>query len=124
MGKSFGDRRLADTRLTNERGIVLRSTAQDLDDALDLFLAPDDRVELSGAGGIGQVDAELVEGRSLGRALGLLGWRDAAALAQDVNHLVADLVEVYAERLEHACGDSLTLAHQAKQEVFGTDVVV
>ena len=37
---------------------------EDLDDPLDLLRAADDRVELAGARGLGQVDAELVEGRA------------------------------------------------------------
>ena len=40
------------------------------------------------------------------------------------NALVADLVEVDAQALEHARGDSLALADEAQQQVLGTDVVV
>src|SRR5207302_158926 len=41
----FGDRRLANAGLADERGVVLRAAAQDLDDALDLLLASDHGVE-------------------------------------------------------------------------------
>ena len=37
---------------------------------------------------------------------------------------MAHLVEVHAERLEHARGDALSLADEAQQQVLGADVVV
>ena len=48
----------------------------------------------------------------------------ARALAEDVDDLVADLVEVDAEALEHAGGDALALADEPEQQVLGADVVV
>ena len=48
----------------------------------------------------------------------------AARLGQDADDLVADLVQVDAQGLEHARGDALALAHQAEQQVLGADVVV
>ena len=124
LGERLGDGGLADARLTDQGRVVLRLAAEDLDDPLDLLLAADDRVELAGPRQLGQVDAELVEGRRLRRALRLLRGRDAGALAQDVNDLVADLVQVHAQALQHARGDALALAHEAQQQVLGTDVVV
>ena len=124
LRQPLDDGRLADARLADERGIVLRPPAEDLDDALDLLLAPDDRVEGAGARRIGEVDAQLVEGRRLRRALRLLRRRRAARLAEDVDDLVADLVEVDAQALEHAGGDALALADEAEEEVLGADVVV
>ena len=57
LGEALGDGRLADARLADQRRVVLRPAAQDLDDALDLLLAADDRIDLPGADGVGQVDA-------------------------------------------------------------------
>ena len=71
VGEALGDGGLADARLADQRRVVLGPPRQDLDDPLDLLLAADDRVELSGAGGVGQVDAELVDGRRLAGALRL-----------------------------------------------------
>ena len=71
MGQALGDGRLADARLADEGRVVLGLAAEDLDDPLDLLLAPDDRVELAGPGGVGQVDAQLVDGRGLAGPLGL-----------------------------------------------------
>ena len=99
VGEALGDGRLADARLADERRVVLRLAAEDLDDPLDLLLAADDRIELAGAGGLGEVDAELVDGRGLAGALRLLARAGGRALRQDADDLVADLVEVDAERL-------------------------
>ncbi len=69
MGQALRDGRLADTRLADERRVVLGPAAQDLDDALDFLLASDDRIELAEAGRFGQVDAELVDRGGLAGAL-------------------------------------------------------
>ena len=125
VGEALGDGRLADARLADQGRVVLRLAAEDLDDPLDLLLAADDRIELARARGLGEVDAELVDGRGLAGALRLLGAGPGRrALRQDADDLVADLVEVDAERLEDAGGDALALADQAEQQVLRADVVV
>ena len=125
VGEALGDRGLADARLADQGRVVLGLAAEDLDDPLDLLLAADDRVELARPGGLGQVDPELVDGRGLAGALRLLGGGPVGrALRQDPDDLVADLVEVDAERLEDAGGDPLALADEAEQEVLRADVVV
>ena len=50
VGQALGDRGLADARLADQRRVVLRPAAEDLDDPLDLLLAADDRVELARPG--------------------------------------------------------------------------
>ena len=125
LGEALGDGRLADARLADERGVVLRPADEDLDDPLDLLLAADDRVELAGAGGVGEVDARA--GRrsaSCWRAWSPGRRPGGRALRQDADDLVADLVEVDAERLEDAGGDALALADEAQEQVLRADVVV
>jgi hypothetical protein len=57
-----------------EHGIVLRPSAQDLDDALDLVMAADDGVEFSFAGKLRKVSSEGIQRRGLRpSALGLGG---------------------------------------------------
>ena len=124
LRKALGDRGLADARLADERGVVLGAARQDLDDALDLLLAADDRVDLARADCVGQVDAQLIHGGRLRRALGLRRGPGARALAEDANDLMAHLVQVHAQALQHAGGDALALAHQAQQQVLRADVVV
>ena len=43
---------------------------------------------------------------------------------EELDHLLADPGEIGAELDEHLCGDALTLADQAEQDVLGADVVV
>ena len=59
----------------------------------------------------------------LARLVSVVG-PELARLGQDADDLVADLVEVDAEGLEHAGGDALAFADQAEQQVLGADVVV
>ena len=47
LGEALDDRGLADAGLADQDGVVLRAAAEDLDDAADLVVAADDRVELA-----------------------------------------------------------------------------
>ena len=49
LGQPFDDRRLADARLADQHRVVLRAPAEHLDDAADLLVAADHRVELPAA---------------------------------------------------------------------------
>ena len=132
LGQALDDRGLADARLADQHRVVLGTAAEDLHDPLDLLLAPDHRVELGLTGVLGQVAAELVEhqrgrrgvGRGArGRGLGA-GLLLALEAAEQLDHLLADAVEVGAELLQHLGGDALALADQAEQDVLGADVGV
>ncbi len=83
-GQALGDGRLADARLAHQQRVVLAPAAQDLDDALHLVLAADQRIDLAVAGHLVQVLRELVQRRALALAalvlLGLLAGRFAAGL--------------------------------------------
>ena len=68
--QTFGDRGLANASLAHEQGVVLASTAQDLNDTLDLEFAADERIDLSIASELVQVLRELVERIAL--AIGLV----------------------------------------------------
>ena len=56
----------------------------------------------------------------------LVSWagRGSARLGQHPDDLVADLVQVHAQRLQDARGDALALAHESQQQVLRADVVV
>ena len=56
-GQPFGDRGLADAGLAQEHRVVLGAAGEDLDDAPDLVVAPDDRVEPVFGGQRGEVAA-------------------------------------------------------------------
>ena len=49
LREPFDDRRLADAGLADEHRIVLGAAREHLNDAADLFVAADDRIELAGA---------------------------------------------------------------------------
>ena len=124
MRQAFGDGRLADAGLADERRVVLGPARQDLDDPLDLLLAADHRIQLAGAGRVGQVDPELIHRGGLAGALGFRRRAGGRALGQDANDLVADLVQVDAERFEDTGGDPLALTDEAQEQVLRADVVV
>ena len=87
LGEALDDRGLADAGLADEHGVVLRAAAEDLDDAADLVVAADDRIELAVVGLGGEVAAvalerlDLLLGRLVGdRARAHLGERLQQAL--------------------------------------------
>src|SRR5205085_4526055 len=55
------DGRLADARIADEHRVVLRAAGEHLDDAPDLLVASDHRIQLSLARAIRQVDGVLLE---------------------------------------------------------------
>jgi hypothetical protein len=130
LRQALDDGGLADARLTDQYGVVLRAAREDLHDPLDLLLATDHRIELALAGGLGEVAAEVVEHlRALGLALGLRGSDGRVLLAglvagEELDHGLAHAVEVGAQLHEHLRRDPLALADQAEQDVLGADVVV
>ena len=64
-GQALGDGGLAHAGLTDQQRVVLAAAAQDLDHALDLVLAADQRIDLAVLGGLVQVLGELLQRRSL-----------------------------------------------------------
>src|SRR4051794_16239630 len=130
-GQPLDDGGLAHARLPDQHRVVLGAARQHLHHALDLLLAPDDRVELLVARELREVAAELVEHQRA--ALGGLG-RGATALGrallragvarQELDDLLADPREVGAELDEHLRGDAFSLTDESEEDVLGSDVVV
>jgi hypothetical protein len=88
LREPLGDRRLADPGVADQHRVVLRAAGEHLDDAADLLVAADDRVELALLGELRQVAAELLE--RLVRALGIL--RSDPLAAADLLELCKQLV--------------------------------
>src|SRR5262249_29366439 len=65
LGQSFDNGRLTDAWLTDQCRVVLIAPGQDLNDALDLLMAPDDRIKGPGSRRRRQVDTHLVDCRGL-----------------------------------------------------------
>jgi hypothetical protein len=70
LGQSFDDGGLADPGLPDQDGVVLGPAGEDLHDPTDLLVPPDDWIELSRPGRVGQVPGVPLERLVL--ALGLL----------------------------------------------------
>ena len=131
LAESLDDGGLADAGLADQHGVVLGAAREHLHDALDLLLAPDDRVELLIACELREVAPELVEHHGTLRAALALraaagrGLALAAGVAgEQLDHGLADAVEVGAELLQDLRGDALALADEPEQDVLGADVVV
>ena len=62
LGQALDDGGLAHARLADQHRVVLGAPGQDLNDAPDLVVPADHRVELAQAGQIGEVAAEFLQG--------------------------------------------------------------
>ena len=103
----FGDRRLADARLADEHGIVLRAPREHLNHAANFLIAADDRIELALPGPLDQVDAVLLQRLELAFGV-LIGARapTRGPLCSALEHLLlVDRVE-----LEHVLALDSTFA--------------
>ena len=119
LRQALGDGGLAHARLADEHRVVLGAPAQHLDDAPDLVVAPDDRVELAPAGEFGEVAAEALERLVLLLGVGVLGPLGAADLLQHLQHGVFG----HAVAPEHLAQPTL-VGGQAHEHVLGRDVGV
>src|SRR5216683_7671843 len=125
LRQTLSDRGLAHAGLADEGRVVLGSAAQDLNHALDLHLAPYDRIQLVPARELGEVAAELVEQRRLGWLLrSRLRLCLRARVVEQALDLGPDLFERGAQVLEDMSGDAFALDQQPQQEVLGADIVV
>ena len=121
---ALGDGGLADAGLADQGRVVLGPAAKDLDDALDLLLAADDRVELVRPRQLGQVDAQLVQGRRLGRALRLLCRRTLVLWLRTWITWWRTLSRFTPRLSSTPAAMPSPSRDQAQQQVLGTDVVV
>ena len=118
LGQAFDDGGLADARLADQHRIVLRAAAQDLDHALQLVVAADERIEQAVHGGLRQIAAELAEQRTF---LGAIGGHFFRARSGD---LFADLREAQAAFMQNVRGETFLLAQQPEKQMLGSDVLV
>jgi len=121
LREPFGDRRLTDARLTDERRVVLGAARENLNDALDLAASADDRVELRITGELRQVAAIRIERRRLALAL---RCRRLPFGAEQRGGLDANLGRVDAQVRQDASRDTLALTNEAEEQMFRTDIVV
>ena len=119
LGEALGDRGLADAGLADQDGVVLGAAGEDLDDAADLVVAADDRVELAVLGGLREVAAELLERLVL--VLGVLVGH--AVRAADGLDRLDDVLLARAVAAQRLAGGGLVVGER-EQQVLGRDVLV
>ena len=136
LGEPFDDGRLPDAGLPDENGVVLRAAAEDLDDAADLLLAADDRVQFVFLCHLGKIAAEGLEGGGLDLLAIFLragtdpgGLRAGLGLLAEVGiqldeNFVAAALDIDVEGTQYPGGHSIAFAQQAQENVLGADVAV
>ncbi len=118
LREAFDDRGLADARLADEHGVVLGAAAEHLLHALELVIAPDERIELVLHRRFGQVAAELGEQRRF------LDAGERGLLVQQLDDVLAHSVQAHPLLHEDRRRDRPFFAQNAQQEVLGANVVV
>jgi len=120
QGDALGDRGLADARLADEHGVVLRPSRQHLHGAPDLLVAADDRVELARARELGEVARVLGERLVLALCLGV----GDALVAADLGQRLEQVVAADAGVLERARRLAVILGDECQEQVLARDVLV
>ncbi len=119
LGEAFGDGGLADAGLADERRVVLGAPAEHLDDALDLGVAADDRVETALGGESREVARVLFE-HALAGGVALVVDAGVADLGQGALQALLGHAEVF----EHGAARALALEEDAEQQVLGAHELV
>ena len=119
VGDSFGDGRLADTRLAHEDRVVLRAARENLQHAPDLLVAADHRIELARTRLFIEVDGVLAQRVELLRR----GLRiDGRSLAEGADRL--DQLLLGRPRTLQQIGRCAALGDQSEQQVLDRRVLV
>ncbi len=120
LGEAFDDGGLADAGLADQHRVVLGAAGQDLDDAADLLIASDHRVEFAVLGGGGQVGGILLQ-RLVGAFRVRTGDLRAAA---DGRHGLAQRFGGDAVAFQDLGGLVRLRGRDADEQMFGGDVFV
>ena len=120
LGQTFDDGSLADAGFADQHRVVLGAAGQHLDGAPDLLVAPDDRVDLAVARGLGEIAGVFFQ-----RVVSVLGRArvGGAALAQGVDGLV-EVLRRDAGARQNLSGLAVLFERQRQQEALHGDVAV
>src|ERR1700737_1500258 len=120
LSKPFGDGRLAYAGLTNQDRVVLGPAREDLDDAADLLLTTDDRVELALARQGGEIARVLLQRLELGlrRGVGHTGR------TTNLGERLEDLLARDAGPLQSPGAFAVRFVDDGEQQVLGREVLV
>jgi hypothetical protein len=132
LGQPFDYGGLAYAGLTDEHGVVLGATGEDLHDPLDLAGTTDDRVQRTFTSRLGQVASKLIENGGSRRtrlaSTGAGGLRllllGATGAGKKLDNGLTHLLEFGPELLQDLGGDTLPFPDETEQDVLGPDVVV
>ena len=123
LGKPLCNCGLADPRLPEEDGVVLRAARKNLNHAIDLCRTPNDGIEPAHACDTDQVTSEFLEGG--GQPLAPLVRFPARGLllrflhvAHALEHLALQFLDVDIQLLERMDGSALRLREQTEQDVL------
>ena len=120
LGQALGDGGLANTRLTDQAGVVLGLTGQDTDDVADLLITADHGVQLLLPGQIDQILAIFLQG-----VVGILGVVVGHALvAAHGSQLLQKRILLDVEGAEQLRGVLGRLIQQPQEHMLHTDVFV
>ncbi len=119
LGQALDDGGLADAGLADEHGVVLGAAREHLHHTADLGVAADHRVELAGAGDLGEVRAVLLQGLEGG--LRVLGGDAGVAAHQGQGG--GERLEARPVRAQCLTGLAGVRCH-AEQQVLGGDELV
>jgi hypothetical protein len=134
-GQALGNRGLAHAGLAHQQRVVLAAAAQDLDGALDLVVAPDQRVDLAVLGQLVQVLVNCSSGEafslrsppsslSAGLAFAALGWLGRLALLDAVGDEVDHVQARDALLVQVVHGVRVFLAKDGDQHVGAGDFLL
>ena len=118
QGQAFGNRRFADAWFANKNGIIFSTTREHLNGTADFFIAPDDRIKLSGARGFRQITGVFFE-----RFISVFSRRivSCTTFAQIIDRVVERL-RCYTRFGEHFTGIHIFLGRNREQEPFNGDI--
>ena len=120
LGQPLDDSGLADTRFTDQDGIVFGAAAQDLDDPADLLIATNDRVELIAQSLGGQVAPILFEGGVGTLGVGAGYPLRAPHFAQGGEEALAAEASLFEQTIHGATG----MVEEGQEQMFGRDILI
>jgi len=119
LRETLDDRGLAHAGLADQHRVVLGAPLEDLDDAADLVVTPDDRIELAGPCALGEVDGVLLQRFAL--AFGFLRI-DCGAAAHGLDRLFQRLARQAVFPGETA-GLAFVVGHREQEQFAGDELV-
>jgi len=120
LGQAFDDGGFPHAGFADEDRVVLRPSAENLQDTLDFVCTTDDGIQLPFLGQLSQVTSEFVECRCVALAIPLARRR----FTQEGHRELSGGQEVGAKTPENLSADPFFFPQQTQQQMFAADVVM